>query len=154
MALASASTFSGSVVRTPSGGEGLPKVCCWTASRFGHLCSQYSSVCDSSLHSGHVGPAVGSSKWTYALRSGVCPDRRRTRRTVYVLLVMQSAFQEKRSYTMAVRGLLSGGSVTVRRMRAFVVTNEMGRGGVSVAAVSLVRQRPRCLVCPYDLEPR
>ncbi len=28
MALASASTFSGLAVRTPSGGEGLPKVCC------------------------------------------------------------------------------------------------------------------------------
>ncbi len=34
---------------------------------------------------------------------------------------------------MAVRGLLDGGSVTVRRMRAFAVANEMGRGGVSVA---------------------
>ncbi len=41
---------------------------------------------------------------------------------------MQSAFQEKCSYTMAVRGLLNGGSVTVRRMRAFAVANEMGRG--------------------------
>ncbi len=34
---------------------------------------------------------------------------------------MQSAFQEKCSYTMAVRGLLDGGSLTVRRMRAFAV---------------------------------
>ncbi len=47
---------------------------------------------------------------------------------------MQSAFQEKCSYTMAVRGLLGELSVTVRRMRAFAVANEMGRGGVSVAA--------------------
>ncbi len=49
---------------------------------------------------------------------------------------MQSAFQEKCSYTMAVRGLLDGGSVTVRRMRAFAVANEMGRGGVSAAVVA------------------
>ncbi len=35
---------------------------------------------------------------------------------------------------MAVRGLMGEGSVTVRRMRAFAVANEMGRGGVAVAA--------------------
>ncbi len=45
---------------------------------------------------------------------------------------MQSALQEKCSYTMAVRGLLDGGAVTVRRMGAFAVANETGRGGVSV----------------------
>ncbi len=44
---------------------------------------------------------------------------------------MQSACQEKISYTMAVRGLLDGGSVMVRRMRAFVVASEMVRGGGS-----------------------
>ncbi len=49
---------------------------------------------------------------------------------------MQSAFQEKCSYTMAVRGLLDRGSVTVRRMRPFAVANEIGRGGVSVAVVA------------------
>ncbi len=49
---------------------------------------------------------------------------------------MQSAFQEKCSYTVAVRGLLGEGSVTVRRMRAFAVANEMGRGGVSVAVAA------------------
>ncbi len=42
---------------------------------------------------------------------------------------MQSAFQEKFSYTMVVQGLLDGGSVMVRRMRAFAVPSEMGRGG-------------------------
>ncbi len=111
MALANASTFSGSVVRTPSGDEGLPKVCCRRTSRFGHLCSQCSSVCGSSLDSGHVGSAAGTSRWAYALRSGVCPARRRARRTTSALLevAMQSAFQEKCSYTMAVRGLLDGG---------------------------------------------
>ncbi len=97
MALASATTFSGPVVRTPSGGEGLPKVCCRRTARLGHLCSQCSSVCGSSLHSGHVGSAAGSSRWAYALRSGVGPARRRARRTASALLevAMQSAFQEK-----------------------------------------------------------
>ncbi len=37
---------------------------------------------------------------------------------------------------MAVRGLLDGGSVAVRRMKAFAVANEMGRGGVSVAVAA------------------
>ncbi len=46
---------------------------------------------------------------------------------------MQSVFQEKCSYTMAVRGLLDGGSLAMRRMMAFAVANEMGHGGVSVA---------------------
>ncbi len=72
------------------------------------------------LHNGHVGSAAGSSKWAYALRSSVCPDRRRARRTASALLevTLQSAFQVKCSYTMAVRGLLDRGSVIVRRMRA------------------------------------
>ncbi len=96
-------------------------MCCRRASRFGHLCSQCSSVCGSSLHSGHVGSAAGSSRWAYALRSGVCPARRRARRTA-------SAFLENCSYIMAVWGLLDGGSVTVRRMSAFAEANEMGRG--------------------------
>ncbi len=34
---------------------------------------------------------------------------------------------------MVVRRLLDEGSVKVRRMSAFAVANEMGRGGVSVA---------------------
>ncbi len=61
----------------------------------------------------------------------------RARRTASALLevAMQSAFQEKFSYTMAVRGLLDVGSVMVRRMRAFAVASEMGRGGMSVAVV-------------------
>ncbi len=68
----------------------------------------------------------------------MCPARRRARRTAFALLevMMQSAFQEKFSYTMAIRGLLGEGSVTVRRMRAFAVANEMGRGGVSVAVTA------------------
>ncbi len=46
----------------------------------------------------------------------MCPARRRARRTASALLevAMQSSFQEKCSYTMAVWGLLDGGSVTVR----------------------------------------
>ncbi len=68
----------------------------------------------------------------------MCPARRRARRTASALLevAMQSDFQEKCSYTMAVRGLLGEGSVTVRRLRAFAVVNEMGRGGVSVAVAT------------------
>ncbi len=49
---------------------------------------------------------------------------------------MQSAFQEKCSYTMAIRGLLDGGSVMVHRIRAFAVANEVGRGDVSVAVAA------------------
>ncbi len=97
---------------------------------------QCSSVCGFSLNSGHVGSAAGSSRWTYTLKCGVCPARRRARRTASALLevAIKSAFQEKCSYTMAVRGLLDGGSVTVCRMRAFPVA--MGRGGVSVAVAA------------------
>ncbi len=137
MALGSASTFSASVMRTASGGEGLLNECCRRTSRWhrdGHLCSQCSSVCGSSVYSGHVGSAAGSSNWCNALRSEVCPDCRRARTTASALLGVQSAFQEKCSYTMAVGGLLDGGSVMVRRMRAIVVVNEIGRGDVSVAA--------------------
>ncbi len=72
------------------------------------------------------------------LEDGVCPVRRRARRAASALLevAMQSAFQEKCSYTMAVRGLLGEGSVTVHRMRAFVVANGVGRGSVSVAVAA------------------
>ncbi len=77
----------------------------------------------------------------------MCPARRRARGAASALLevAMQSAFQEKCSYTMTVRGLLDGGggSVTVRRMRAFVVANKMGRGGVSVAVVAACNLEPR-----------
>ncbi len=68
----------------------------------------------------------------------MCPDRRWARRTASTLLevAMQSAFLEKCSYTIAVRGLLNGGSVMMRRMRTFAVTIEIGRGGVSVAATA------------------
>ncbi len=69
---------------------------------------------------------------------------------------MKFAFQEQFSYTMAVRGLLDGGSVIVLRMRAFAVASAMGLAGLSVAvaAASPNCQRPCCLVCPNDLEPR
>ncbi len=83
-----------------------------------------------------------------ARRSSVCPARRRARRTVSALLdvAMQSAFQEKFSYTMTVRGLLDRGSVTVCRVRAFAVANEM--------VEETCRWRWQQLVCPCDLEPR
>ncbi len=83
----------------------------------------------------------------------MCPARRRARRTASALLevALQSAFQEKCSYTMAVRGLLGEGSVTVRRIRAFAVANEMGRGGVSFGGGSCFRQFVSGLVSWYAL---
>ncbi len=57
MTPASASTLSGSVVRTLTGGEGLPKMFCLVASSLGHLRSQCSIVCGSSLQRGHRGSA-------------------------------------------------------------------------------------------------
>ncbi len=99
--------------------------------RFFHLTLpiviEISSNAYSSLHSGHVGSAAGSNKWVFAFRSGACPDRSRARRTASTLLEVatQSVSQDKCSYIMAVRGLLDGGSVMVRRMRAFAVANEM-----------------------------
>ncbi len=39
-------------------------------------------------------------------------------------------------------GLLDGGSVTVRQVRAFAVANEMGRGGVSVALAAAFANSP------------
>ncbi len=70
--------------------------------------------------------------------TGVCPDRRRARRTASALLevAMHSAFQAKCSHNMAVRGLLEGGSVMMRRMKPFAVENEMVRGRVSLAVAA------------------
>ncbi len=48
----------------------------------------------------------------------------------------QSSFQEKCSFTAAVRGLLDGRSVLVRRMSAFAVEKEMGRGGLPVVVAA------------------
>ncbi len=60
--LASASTLSGSVVRTLRGGEGLPNMVCLVASSLGHLRSQCSIVCGSSSQRGHRGSAEGSRR--------------------------------------------------------------------------------------------
>ncbi len=49
VALASTNTFSGSVVRGSSEGEGLPKVRYRRTPRFGHLCSQGFIVCGSAM---------------------------------------------------------------------------------------------------------
>ncbi len=77
------------------------------------------------MHCGHVVSAAGSDNWACALSSGVCPDRKRVRRKASARLevAMQSAFQEKFSYAMTVRGLSDRGSV-VRRVRAFAVVAE------------------------------
>ncbi len=60
--LTSASTLSGSVVRTLRGGEGLPNMFYLVASSLGHLRSQCSIVCGSSLQRGHRGSAEGSRR--------------------------------------------------------------------------------------------
>ncbi len=53
---------------------------------------------------------------------------------------MQSAFQEKFSYTMAVRGVSK-----VCRMRALAVTKEMGRGEFLTGDPCRVESRPKPL---------
>ncbi len=60
--LASASTLSGLVVRALRGGEGLPNMFWLVASSLGHLRSQCSIVCGSSLQRGHRGSAEGSRR--------------------------------------------------------------------------------------------
>ncbi len=60
--LASASTLSGSVVRTLSGEEGLQNMFCLIESSLGHLRRQCSIVCGSSLQRGHRGSAEGSRR--------------------------------------------------------------------------------------------
>ncbi len=64
----------GSVVRTPSGGKELPKVCCRRTSRFRHLCSQCSSVCGSSLHNGSSAVVRCHGGLGYHKRSHVVRD--------------------------------------------------------------------------------
>ncbi len=61
--LASTSTLSGSVVRTLRGGEGLPKMFRLVASSMGHVRSQCSIVCGSSLQRGRRGSAEGSKRF-------------------------------------------------------------------------------------------
>ncbi len=60
--LASEGTLLGSVVRTLRSGEGLPNMFCLVASSLGHLRSQCSIVCGSSLQRGHRGSAEGSRR--------------------------------------------------------------------------------------------
>ncbi len=60
--LASASTLSGSVVRTLRDREGLPKMLCLVASSLEHLRIQCSIVYGSSLQRGHRGSAEGSRR--------------------------------------------------------------------------------------------
>ncbi len=67
--------------------------------------------------------------FAYALRSGVCPVRRRARRTA-------SALPGEMLVHHGCSGLLGGGSVTVRRMRAFAMKNEIGWDGVPMAVAT------------------
>ncbi len=69
VALARASTLSGSVLRTLRGGEGSPRMFCLFVSSLGHLCSQCPIVCASSLQRGHRGPVEGSRRLAYSFSS-------------------------------------------------------------------------------------
>ncbi len=71
--------------------------------------------------------------------SGECPESRWSSRpgSLQIEVNLQSTIQEKLPYTMTVRGLLTGGSVMVHRLRAFAVTNGMVRGVTSVMATGL-----------------
>ncbi len=64
---------------------------------------------------------------------------------------MQRAFQEKLSYTMAVRGLLIGGTAMVRLMRAFAVASKMVRARRVDDGGSCFSQFVSCLVARYAL---
>ncbi len=57
--------------------------------------------------------------------NGMCLDHSQARRRAAARfeVAMQSDFQEKFSYTTAVRGLLCGGSMMVRRIRLLTVAN-------------------------------
>ncbi len=79
--VASASTLSGAVVRTLRGGEWLLNMFFLVASSLGHLRSQCSIVCGSSLQRGHRGSAERSRRLAYAFSSGVWPAPRRASRT-------------------------------------------------------------------------
>ncbi len=61
--LEGASNLSGWAVRTLRGEEGLPKMFCLVASSLGHLRSQCSIVCGSSLQRGRRGSAEGSRRF-------------------------------------------------------------------------------------------
>ncbi len=60
--LASANTLSGWVVRILRSGAGLPKMLCLVTLSLGHLRSQCSIFCGSSLQRGHRGSAERSRR--------------------------------------------------------------------------------------------
>ncbi len=78
------------------------------------------------MHSGYEGASARSNKC-----GGVWSDHTRAKRAVSarIEVPMRHTFHEKFTYTMAFRSMLCWVPVMVRRMRAFVVEYEMGRGG-------------------------
>ncbi len=80
--LASASTLSGSVIRTFRGGEGCPNMFCLVASSLGLLRSQFSIVCGSSMQRGHRGlrrdRGDGYQQWSVAGSQARKEDRVRS----------------------------------------------------------------------------
>ncbi len=57
--------------------------------------------------------------------------------SVWFEVALQISLQGNGLYTMTVRGLLVGGSVMMRQMRAFAVRIELVFGGVSVMAAAV-----------------
>ncbi len=83
------------------------------------------------MHCGHVESAAGSNRWAYTFSSDLFLNSRRQRRKARFRfeVAFQSVLHEKVSCTIAARGLLGGGLVTVRQMRALGVANVMGGFG-------------------------
>ncbi len=100
--LASASTLSGSVVRTLWGGEGSPRMFCLAASSLGQLHSQCSIGCGGVEEIG-----VGFQQWSVAGSEALEEDRVRS-----VASGHKPFDQESPPYTSAVREFTGGGSIS------------------------------------------
>ncbi len=118
VAIASASTLSGSGVRTLRDGEGFPKMFCLVATSLGHLCSQCSIVCGSSLQRGHNGSARSWGDW----RRLSAAERDRLPSTAVVVVVVVVVFEASAPkvyprVTLARASTLSGSEVRTLRGR-------------------------------------
>ncbi len=111
-------------------GEKLPKIFYLVASSPGHLRSQCLIFCGSSLQRGHSGSAEESTNLAYAFNSGVWPAR------ICMIANRSAIFGPAKTFGDRA---LSGGSISVLRMRDLADALEMGLGGLLVTvAVVLV----------------
>ncbi len=117
MTLASANILSVLVVRTLRDGEELTRLFCRVAVGLGHLRTQCSMICDSSLLRKHSRSAEVSRRLVYAFRRDGPPARRRGRRTTpaQLLLTLQPSDQGTQLFTLAISRFT--GSVNVLWMR-------------------------------------